>query len=57
MLWYWPPEAYECFVLQQPQYRQQVLNMQQLGAVRGQQQNAGGQPPPFDDVSSFDFLS
>jgi len=42
---------------QQPQYRQQVLNMQQLGAVRGQQQNAGGQPPPFDDVSSFDFLS
>lgn len=42
---------------QQPQYRQQVLNMQQLGAVRGQQQNAGGQPPPFDDVSSFDFLN
>jgi len=47
----------EFFVSQQPQYRQQVLNMQQLGAVRGQQQNAGGQPPPFDDVSSFDFLS
>ncbi|KAH1026501.1 mediator of RNA polymerase II transcription subunit 25 [Dendroctonus ponderosae] len=46
---------------QQPQYRQQMINMQQMGNnARGQmgQQMAnsqGGQPNQFDDVSNFDF--
>jgi hypothetical protein len=34
--------------------------MQQLGSLRGQQQNPGGQPQQqqqFEDVSSFDFLT
>lgn len=49
---------------QQPQYRQQIINMQQMGGNNGrgqmgQQQmpNAqGGQPNQFDDVSNFDFM-
>ncbi|XP_066150822.1 mediator of RNA polymerase II transcription subunit 25-like isoform X1 [Euwallacea fornicatus] len=47
---------------QQPQYRQQLINMQQMGnsgrGQMGQQQMAnsqGGQPNQFDDVSNFDF--
>ncbi|CAG9766643.1 unnamed protein product [Ceutorhynchus assimilis] len=48
---------------QQPQYRQQIINMQQMGnngrGQMGQQQmpnpQGQGQPNQFDDVSNFDF--
>lgn len=51
------------FVVKQPQYRPQLMGMQQMGGTgpRGpqmnQQMNANqNKPNQFDDVSSFDFL-
>lgn len=53
------------FILQQPQYRQQLMGMQQMQNIgqrpqqMGQQQlpNAGNQmqQQQFDDVSSFEY--